>query len=517
MTDKINLVGNPILPSDKFNIKIVGKIDLDALNKPKEPTNNTLVRTPSQDTFVPSVESVIEATPPTTMVNSDVVIAKPMPVVQKDKDKAKVDASLQTTAKQLLLDYEKIKEEAFLSDELMLLLQPKVSATGNKTFTKNQAKMINLAVKRMHLYRGIAKNLEREGTEALPTVMRELRGVFGGESNYGKYLYSRMKNGVPVCKDSHSIYNKLVKEFNAEKINGEFMNIFAKRYFQKSYKQLDKTEKNIIKMYIEDGSIKLDSREYKVLEKLLATSKNDVKQAKDWVRDLIGVRLIIPEGQSAKKAAEYLTEALQTGKIKVTRVSNYHTNYISPYIKHETIKLWTQSVPGIEVLQSSSAKKRNGYTTTQMNMVFDYKDKHNKDKTVFVELQIRSEALNQIGQREHLIYDILANKNISKGIPELQAYYDSIGIVAAVKDVFKNPEKESKYLDYERAVYSWIRNNEKNLIKGVTPIIYDKPILTDFGLVEYENLLSFDALKTIDDKANIIKAKYGNKLSEKNS
>ena len=235
MTDKINLVGNPILPSDKFNIKIVGKIDLDALNKPKESTNNTLVRTPSQDTFVPSVESVIEATPPTTMVNSDVVIAKPMPVVQKVKDKAKVDASLQTTAKQLLLDYEKIKEEAFLSDELMLLLQPKVSATGNKTFTKNQAKMINLAVKRMHLYRGIAKNLEREGTEALPTVMRELRGVFGGESNYGKYLYSRMKNGVPVCKDSHSIYNKLVKEFNAEKINGEFMNIFAKRYFQKSY------------------------------------------------------------------------------------------------------------------------------------------------------------------------------------------------------------------------------------------------------------------------------------------
>ena len=85
----------------------------------------------------------------------------------------------------------------------------------------------------------------------------------------------------------------------------------------------------------------------------------------------------------------------------------------------------------------------------------------------------------------------------------------SIGIEKAVHEVFGDPKKEAAYTDYERAMYSWIRHNENPETKA--RISYTRPILTDFGLGEYENVLSFDALKQIDDTVNIIKERYGKK------
>ena len=144
-----------------------------------------------------------------------------------------------------------------------------------------------------------------------------------------------------------------------------------------------------------------------------------------------------------------------------------------------------------------------------MNILHPVKDKNGKVRYVCVELQLRSEELNKIGQIEHLIYDILAGKNIGKNIPELEQYYESTGIKKAVLEVFNVPRKELAYTDYERAMYSWIRHNENPESKA--RLSYTRPILTEFGLGEYENVLSFDSLQRIDDTANILKIKYGKK------
>ncbi len=443
-------------------------------------TPSTLERTPSTDTFVPSVET------------ASIAKAK------------KADALTQA---QTLRDYELVKKEGLFNDELLFLLQPKTTANGSKTFTPNQTKIINLAAKKISFYKGIAKRLEVSGTESIERVIKDIKTVFGGEKNYGKYLKARSKNGRPTSKEAVSIYNKITKEFLDKKINGEVMNIFAKRLYQKPYKLLDKTEKELVKLSIMDGDVKLDSRDYKVLEKVLGTSKKDYEEAVNWIKDLIGLRMIIPEDADMNKAAEYLTKAILSGKLNVTRVSNYHSKHIYPYISQDTVKLWKQSVPGIELVQSNAIRKKNGYTTTQMNILHEIKDKNGKVRPVWVELQIRSEQLNKIGQIEHLIYDILANKNIGKNIPELEKYYETIGIEKAVKEVFGNPTKENAYVDYERAMYSWIRHNENPKSKAI--LSYDKPILTEFGLGEYEHLLSFESLDRIDETATLLKAKYG--------
>ena len=452
---------------------------------------NTLERTPGQDSFVASA-STAEKTAATPSITASRKIT---------------DA----TQHQTLVDYEFIKKEKLFNDAIIFLLQPKTTATGAKIFTPNHTKIINLAAKKITFYKGTAKRLEQMGTETIDRVIKDVKTIFGGEKNYGKYLHARNKNGQPTSKESVSIYNKIIKEFNDKKVNTDIMNIFARKLYQKPYKMLDKTEKELVKLSIFDGDVKLDSRDYKTFEKVLATGKKDYAEAVDWIKDLIGLRMIIPETADMNVAAQYLTQAILSGKINVTRVSNYHSKHIYPYISQDTVKLWKQSVPGIELVQSSAIKKKNGYTTTQMNILHPVKDKNGKVKYVWVELQLRSEQLNQIGQREHLIYDILAMKNIGKDIPELENYYKSIGIEKAVREVFGNPAKEEAYVDYERAMYSWIRENENPAArKSLT-----RPILTDFGLGEYEHLLSFDALQQIDDTANILKERYGKVNSKK--
>ena len=351
--------------------------------------------------------------------------------------------------------------------------------------------------------------MEQDGNEAIEPALKQLKKVFGGEKEFGKYLKAREKDGQPVSKDSVSIYNKLIKEYKNEYIDGDVLNSFAKVFDKKNYKQLDKEEKALIKIFIENGELKLDTRGYNALEESLKTSAKDYKKAVSWIKDLIGIRLVLPDNADMKKAEEYLTKAILQNTIKVTRVSNYHSNHIYPYISKDTAKLWQQSLPGMQVLNNSAVRKKNGYTTTQLNIEFEFKDKNGKTKNALGELQIRSEKLNYLGQIEHLIYDILAKKDIGKGIPELQDYFDSTGIVDAVNEVFSDPIKENAYLEYEKTTYAQIRNSEtKN--KHIYIEDKDYPLLADFGLGQYE-VLSFESLDLIDKKANLIKKKYGPK------
>ncbi len=421
----------------------------------------------------------------------------------------KVSAKDMTTPAQLLKDYNLVVKENILGDEINCLLQPKINSKGEKIFTDKQIKIITLAAKKISFYKATAKKLEKDGNEAIEPAIKQLKKIFGGEKEFGKYIKAREKNGQPAAKDSVSIYNKLIKEYKSEYIDGDVLNSFAKEFKKKSYKQLDKNEKELIKMSLQDAELKLDARGYKALEESLKTSTKDYQKAVNWIRDLIGIRLVLPDDADMKKVEEYLTKAILRNDIKITKVSNYHSNHIYPYISQNTAKLWQQSSPGLQLVNNSEVRKKNGYTTTQMNIEFEIKDKKGKIKTVLGELQIRSEKLNYLGQIEHLIYDILAKKDIGKGIPELQDYYDSTGIVDAVNEVFSDPVKENAYLEYEKTTYARIRNGEtKN--KHVYKEADDYPLLADFGLGQYE-VLSFESLDLIDKKANLIKKKYGQK------
>lgn len=437
-----------------------------------------------------------------------------------------------------------VVNENILPEEVLYFLNPKTDAKGNEYFTAAQTRIINSAVNKVKFFKSMAIELSDDAYKYGDEILDDLKKIFGGGEGLGDYLVVRKKDPI-------SVYNKLLKEFKNERIKSEVFNMFAKKLYGKRYSQLDKTEKKLVSLSIKDGDVKLETKDYQVIEdafksdpknyfsnkmygkpysRLITSEKNAVKQAlfnspdeykanatnkqarkeaTDYVRDLVGIRLILPTGNRAEmaKVEKYIEKAIQNEEIKMTRMSNYHSSHILPYIKKDKALYWKE-LTGMELVENSQVRKKNGYTTTQINLEQNVKT---RARPVLVELQIRTKTLNYIGNIEHLIYDILEKKNISKNIPQLKEYYDSIGIEKAVKEVFNNPTKEEKYTDYEKAYYAYIRNLEE----PNTRITIQKPLLAEFGLGEYEHLLSFDALDGIDKKAKEIKDVFGPKKTKK--
>lgn len=433
-----------------------------------------------------STTSPLERSPKTDVV----VISKKSPTVQE-------------IAKQ---NYDKVVQENILGPELNNLLAAQEDANGNLVFNKDQIRVLKLAVKKIDFYKEIASKLEKEGNDSIDYILKQTKKIFGGEKELGKYLRSRQKNGNSVSKDAVSIYNKIIKEFKDKYINENILNGFSIPNYQKPYSKLDKDEKELIKLYLQDKNLN-HSIELSDLEKVLKTTAKDKEEAINWIRDLIGLRLILPDDFDMKQVEKYLTNAISKGELNITKISNYHSSHIYPYISQNTLKMWKQLSPGIITASSSNIRKKNGYTTTQMNINFNVPDKSGKTKTLKGELQIRSESLNKLGQIEHLIYDILEGKNIGKNIPELEEFYKSTNIINAVKEVFNDTKKEDSYLDYEKATYAKIRENEQKSQKDRQEINY--PLLAEYNLGQYD-VLSFESLEYIDKRAKQIKQKYGN-------
>lgn len=422
-------------------------------------------------------------------------------------DTVTISFKSQSSQDTALQNYKKVVKENILGPELNSLLEPQTDKNGNYIFDKDQIRVLKLAAKKIDFYKEIASRLEKEGNDSIDFILKQTKKVFGGEKELGKYLRSRQKDGKSVSKDAVSIYNKLIKEFKDEYIKGNILNGFSMPHFQKPYTKLDKDEKELIKLYLQDKNLN-HSIELSDLEKVLKTTAKDKEEAINWIRDLIGLRLILPDDFDMKQVEKYLTNAISKGELNITKISNYHSSHIYPYISQDTLKMWQQLSPGIVIASSSNILKKNGYTTTQMNIIFKVPDKNGKEKTVRAELQIRSDSLNKLGQIEHLIYDILENKNIGKDIKELDEFYQSTGIVKAVKEVFNNAQKENAYLEYEKTTYAKIRENEQKTKKDRQENNY--PLLADFGLGQYD-VLSFESLEYIDKRAEQIKQKYGNK------
>lgn len=392
-----------------------------------------------------------------------------------------------------------IKDEGLLSEEILYFLKPKTDAKGKAFFTPSQAIVIDAGVKKIAQFKTLSKTLAKEAQMYGEDCLNQMKEVFGGEKGLGQYIEARFK-------DSEGIYDKLIKEFKDNKVNSEMLEILSQKVYKQSIDDLDKEDKELLKMAINDGDVKLEPKDYRRLAEIMKNNKKDHLESIGYIKDLVGTRLVLPEGseKELKLVEKYLTKAITKGDLQVTRVSNYHANHILPYIQHDVAKHWKQVVPGLRVVETNEVRKKNGYTTTQINVVHKIKTK-NGIKDVLGEFQIRTQELNYIGNVEHLIYDILQNKNISKNIPELKKYYDKIGIKKAVKEVFNDPKKEQAYFNYEKAMYYWVRNNETQTDVSRQ---YPKPRLHEYGLEKYWDLLSFDSLIRIDATASEIKKKY---------
>ena len=414
----------------------------------------------------------------------------------------------QTEIQKIASDLEYVKEEELLNEELLYFLQPKKDAKGRISFTPSQALVIGMATNKIKHFKKLANTLHSEAVKYGEDCANQMKEVFGGDKGLGKYVEYR-------AKDSESIYNKLVKEYKDNKVNAEMMDILSRKAFKLPIDELDKEDKALLKIAVMDGDISFDSRDYRKIADILKHSRKDHLESINYIKDLVGTRLVLPVGDQKELSMveKYLTKAITNGDLQVTRVSNYHANHILPYISHDVAKHWKQIVPGLRVVETKEVRKKNGYTTTQINVVHKVKTK-NGTKDVLGEFQIRTKELNYIGNVEHLIYDILQNKNISKNIPELKAYYDKIGIEKDVREVFNDPKKELAYFNYEKAMYYWVRNNET---QKDTDRKYPKPRLYEYGLGEYWNTLSFDSLMRIDKTASAIKKKYkeSNKVENK--
>ena len=401
-----------------------------------------------------------------------------------------------------------IKDEKLLNDELLYFLEPKIDAKGKATFTPSQALVIDAAHRKIEYFKKLSKELHSTAKKYGDDCADQMRDVFGGNKGLGQYIVYRVK-------DSESIYNKLIKEYKDNKVNGEMLDILSQKFCRMHVDDLDKDDKEILKIAVKQGEIKFEPKDYRKVADILKSTKKDYVESVNYIKDLVGTRLVLPEGseKELKLVEKYITKAIQNGDLQITRVSNYHANHILPYIQHDTAKYWKQLVPGLKVVETSEVRKKNGYTTTQMNIVHNIPTK-NGVKEILGEFQIRTQELNYIGNVEHIIYDILQNKNISKNIPELKEYYDKIGIEKAVKEVFNDKKKEQAYFNYEKAMYYWVRNNETQTDANRR---YRKPRLYEYGLDDYWNLLSFDSLQRISKRASEIQKKYEktNKLEKK--
>ena len=393
-----------------------------------------------------------------------------------------------------------IKKEKLLNEEILYFLEPKSDAKGRVVFSPSQALVIDAAINKLAKFKATSNFLAKEAKEYKDQCHQQIKDIFGGDEKYGKYIVCR-------AKDAEGIYDKLIKEFKDNKVKIEMMDLISQNVFGVPITEQNKDEKDFLKSSILKGEIELEPKDYRKIAKILACSKKSYNEEVNWIKDLVGTRLILPQGDEKElKAVErYLTKAIKNGDFIPTRVSNYHANHILPYINHETAKYWKQLIPGLRVVETSEVRKKNGYTTTQINLKHKVKNSKGREKELWGEFQIRTKELDYIGNVEHLIYDILQGKNIGKDIPELEKFYESVGIKQAVMEVFNDPSKEAAYSNYESAMYYYVRNKETNKNPDRE---YSLPRLHEYGLADYWQILSFESLRKIDEHAKEIKNKY---------
>ena len=108
--------------------------------------------------------------------------------------------------------------------------------------------------------------------------------------------------------------------------------------------------------------------------------------------------------------------------------------------------------------------------------------------------------MNIVCNGEHTFYDLLENKDITKGVPELKEYYEKSGVLELVEEIKKNSVTFNNYMTY-------IRDSYKKTRDTALGAEYPMPVLSNYIDPKYE-LLSLENLCRMADEVLQIQKKY---------
>ena len=374
-------------------------------------------------------------------------------------------------------------EKKLFNKEILAFLTKDRSETGEQLFNPVQRSIISAAVKKVNRLKNIAHKLADDGKRAEKEAYEEIKALFGPK--YGNNIEHR-------AKSKESTFDKLVNH-TREEID-KFRNELYKEHFKGNYKKASDADKQKFYDMIMSGKIEMTPSQWKKLEKIFARTKQEFRNSRDIVMDQVGTRLLLPTG--SKKETEEVTEiiekAIKSQKIRITRVSNYSKDGIKPYVSNKRIAGWQELDHRIPTLVNYDKSKDNGYTTFQMNIIHK--------NGILGEFQMRSRRMNIVCNGEHTFYDLLENKDITKGVPELKEYYEKSGVLELVEEIKKNSVTFNNYMTY-------IRDSYKKTRDTALGAEYPMPVLSNYIDPKYE-LLSLENLCRMADEVLQIQKKY---------
>jgi len=222
---------------------------------------------------------------------------------------------------------------------------------------------------------------------------------------------------------------------------------------------------------------------------------NNISDAKNVVRDLIGTRLILDDvsPEFMQKITDNICKAIESGKVKPYRISNYAKDS-KRYLSEEQFAQIQKAAAkkGIEIPRIESDQTSvSGYVSAQMNFI------HSNGAAG--ELQIRGKAMHTHAQGEHLVYDARMGKNLGKNIPELEKFVEPYEDAVAL---LKRNGLDKVYDKYIHDCYKYVRKYEEGKIKSAFKLPQLPKKLRDYQILKFENLIK------ADEKMEAIKSNY---------
>jgi hypothetical protein len=225
-----------------------------------------------------------------------------------------------------------------------------------------------------------------------------------------------------------------------------------------------------------------------------------VDQAVDNTWDALGTRLVVHDGKDMGAVVQALSEAIKSGKLKITEVNNLEAKtdglpYMTPDQIHALAKTQmdanTEAGNKDQVKANSSKPMDGGFTGVMIYVQYP--------SGVRGEIQIIGKKALAVADIEHIPYDIGLGKPIVRNIdprvePEMKAALAPVE--EAMRKVNANPATKAAYEKYLAELYKHARELE---LGGNPP----PPQLPD-GI---DKSLSMDGLQRLKENLDALKAK----------
>ncbi len=242
-----------------------------------------------------------------------------------------------------------------------------------------------------------------------------------------------------------SIYEKMVKERNS------------------LIKQINEIRKN------KDFSFSEKIQKIKEIKAQITKIDTDANVAKGLVEDTYGARIVEGSPKKIEKLVTSLEKAAKDGKIEILEIENYRGSNHKFYNNNEyyfTEKQMNRLGKFCDKTKIKNESKSSGYTAVQLKV----KPKNGK----VLELQIRGKEVNNVGDWEHIPYDIRQGKDIAKGNNELGCKLADVR--NAANKLSKTQKTQYQKYIYENYMYAQAQEFGKTMTApklpdGINPVL----------------------------------------------